>query len=91
MSQHADILKHMIAKGIAADHAPISVVHDIEGMLEVLEYDDAMIAKTYEHVYFQAIDMRNQKAGLYGPTYSEFTYFIQALWNYRQTLPPPKA
>jgi hypothetical protein len=89
MSQHADILKHMIAKGIANGDKPLSIVHDIEGMLEVLEYDDGMVAKTYEYAYFQAIDMRSQKAGLYGPTYSEFTDFIKNLWSYRQTLPPP--
>jgi hypothetical protein len=87
MSQHSDILSHMIAKGIANGDKPLAIVHDIEGMLEVLEYDDGMVSRTYEHVYSHAAWMRTQKPGLYGITDSEFQVFLDTLWNNRQSLP----
>lgn len=89
MSQYSDILKHMIVKGIRANHDSITIVADIGDMLSVLDYDEPY-DETYRGVYNTATWMRTQKENLYGVSDKQFLVFLSDLWAHRQDLPPPK-
>jgi hypothetical protein len=89
MSQHSDILKHEISKGVSRNLSVDTIVNDVGAILDCLEYDAEWTSGRIlvEHVYGTAVYMRTQKDGLYGVSHDQLDKFITELWNANQWLP----
>jgi len=89
MSQHADIVTHLISKGIRRNDDVDTILADIGEMLCVLEYADEFLFGTtlQRYVYDDALNMRLQKDWLYGVSHEQLDKFLDEMWLRNQWLP----
>jgi hypothetical protein len=89
MSQHSDILTWEICKGIEDGVHATDISNRIQGLLDVLEYDEHFtdMKNVKKHVYGHAKWMMTQKDGLYGrATHAKLDKFLTELWCANQWL-----
>jgi hypothetical protein len=79
MSQHNDILKFEIAAGIV-DRLPVDrIIQRIQGIMEVLEWDQDCVDAVPGDSLGVAKWMRTQRDGLYGVTHQQLDQFMASV------------